>query len=271
MPAGTSSPTLQAMPSFKRLGTSYFKKLESVELLANLCPPGSRLAAAIYSVLPAGVSLPAGVRRDSGRGSPEEQLCIPRRRHSGATQAPSRRPHAHRPGRPGSRLCLAPGCPLQPYRTRPWGVCGQEPRPTHAADRPSCGNPNEERAWCALGCRQRPKMPAPEEEQVPASPDRTLWGRAGAWPARGGGRGWQGGRWRGRGRGGVANSVVCGSKCGAYRGGGDGGRGGEARPWRGALVGRRGAVRVKREPPLQSRLSPAGREAPVPPRQSGVR
>lgn len=112
------------MPSLKRLGTSYFKKLESAELSANLCPPGSRLAAAIYSLLPAGASLPSRPTRDSG-----EQVCIPRQRLAGATDASTRRPRAQRPDHPCSRS-WRPGPPLQPSMTRAWGACGPPPGPT---------------------------------------------------------------------------------------------------------------------------------------------
>lgn len=109
LPAGTSSPTLPAIPSLKRLRTSYFlKKLESVELSATLCPPGSRLAAAIYSLLPAGASLPARERRNSDHGSPEEQVCIPRRRHRAR---PRRPPDAHARS---AQAAKAVGCALRP-------------------------------------------------------------------------------------------------------------------------------------------------------------
>lgn len=81
-------------------------------------------------------------------------------------------------------------------------------------------------------------------------------------------RGRPSGRWRGRG--GRRGRSLGRAKCGAYRGCRDGGPGGEAGPWSGVLVGR-DAARVKREPPFQSRPSPAARGATVRPRQCGVR
>lgn len=111
------------------------------------------------------------------------------------------------------------------------------------------------------GARGRSRCQLPKTGSSRGARGGVACGSGKAWPA-----GWEVARaWQGGG------AAAWGTKCGAYRGGGDGGRGGEARPWRGALVGRRGAARVKREPPLQSRPSPAGRGAPVPPRQSGVR
>lgn len=182
---GTSSPTLQAMPSLKRLGTSYFKKLESVELSANLCPPGSRLAAAIYSLLPAGASLPARPRRDSGRGSHWKRVCIPRRRHEGATDAHERSTqttgaagHASLLALYSSPPCPGPGVPAagSPVLLLQWirRTAGARTRSARGAQRG---------AGVAGGCGRAEGRRCLLSRRGPGK------GRAGAWPARGGGRG----------------------------------------------------------------------------------
>lgn len=167
-----------------------------------MCPPGSRLVAAIYSLLPAGASLLAREGRNSGHGSPEEQVCIPRRRHPGSTEAPSGRPRSQRPGCHGSRLCLEPRLITPAMQDRTLGCLWPGAPVLHLPriGRTAGAGTRSARgahwgAGDARGCGRARK------EQVLASPD---WIRPRGSRGRGlreaGRRGRQDGRWRGSGR-----------------------------------------------------------------------
>ncbi|EDL36183.1 gap junction membrane channel protein alpha 3, isoform CRA_b, partial [Mus musculus] len=98
-----------------------------------------------------------------------------RRRHPGATEAPSRRPRAQRPGRSGSRLCLAPApavhsCPIGPGpRVSAAGNPIRHLRRIGGAERARTRSARGAH-WGAGGARGCGRA---RRGQVPASPDGT--------------------------------------------------------------------------------------------------